>query len=420
MNKQKPLPAKIRPNDLSAVFGQEHLTQENGFIAQCIKNNNPSSIILWGPSGCGKTTLAKIYAQSFKANLIQISAITSGIADLKKIVKEAQGLKENGIITMLFVDEIHRFNKSQQDFFLPYVEEGIIILVGATTENPSFELNNALLSRSQVLVLNSLTDEALEKIILSVEKIEGKLPLTPSAREYLIQNSSGDGRYMLNLIENIYSLKQQKITLEDLTDILQKRFTNYDKNGENHYNLISALHKSIRGSDPDASLYWFARMLEGGEDALYLARRLIRIAVEDIGLADPQALVQANSAREAYTILGSPEGELALAQAVVYLSLAPKSNAVYKAYGNVMKDVKNSNNLQPPKHILNAPTKLMKDMEYGTFYEYDHETPNCFSGQNYFPEKIGRQTYYKPQPRGFEREMEKRVRYFNKLRAKLE
>lgn len=422
MNAQKPLAARIRPNSLSGVFGQDHLTKDKGFLAQCIENQSPTSIILWGPPGCGKTTLAKIYANAFKANLVQISAVSAGVADLKKIVQEAKGLHETGVITMLFVDEIHRFNKSQQDFFLPYVEDGTVVLVGATTENPSFELNNALLSRSQVLVLNTLTEEALEQIIAAAEKKERKLPLEDDARKYLIESASGDGRYLLNLIEMIFSLNKDSdkdMSIDELTSILQKRFSGHDKSGDSHYNLISALHKSIRGSDPDASLYWFARMLEGGENPLYLARRLIRIAVEDIGLADPQALIQANAAREAFSVLGTPEGELVLAQCVVYLSLAPKSNAVYKAFGDVQQAVKKSNQLSPPKHILNAPTKLMKDMDYGTFYEYDHNTPNCFSGQNYFPEKINRQSYYQPQPRGFEREMIKRINYFNTLRNKI-
>jgi putative ATPase len=419
MNTSKPLAARIRPDSLEGVFGQEHLTTGDGFLAQCVKNESPTSIIFWGPPGCGKTTLAKIYANAFKANLVQISAVSAGVADLKKVTEEAKGLQENGVITMLFVDEIHRFNKRQQDFFLPFVEDGTIILIGATTENPSFEVNSALLSRTQVLVLNTLNEEALEKIMLSAEEKEHKLSLDDDARKYLIESASGDGRYLLNLIDMIFSLNKESISLEDLVKLLQKRFSGHDKNGDSHYNLISALHKSIRGSDPDASLYWFARMLEGGENPLYLARRLIRIAVEDIGLADPQALLQANAAREAFSILGTPEGELALAQCVVYLSLAPKSNAVYKAFGDVQYAVKKSSQLPPPKHILNAPTKLMKDMDYGTFYQYDHDTPNCFSGQNYFPEKVKRQKFYKPKPRGFEREMEKRVDYFNKLRSKI-
>jgi putative ATPase len=420
MSAQKPLPARIRPKSLDSVFGQEHLTDKNGFLAQCIASGNPASVIFWGPPGCGKTTLAKIYAASFKVNLVQISAISTGVAELKKIVADAKGLHENGALTMLFVDEIHRFNKSQQDFFLPYVEDGTIILVGATTENPSFELNNALLSRVQILILNNLDESALEKIMATAEAAEKKLPLDKEARQYLVESAGGDGRYLLNLIEYIFSLNKKKITLETLTTLMQKRFSGHDKSGDSHYNLISALHKSVRGSDPDASLYWLARMLEGGENPLYLARRLIRIASEDIGLADPQALVQANAAREAFQILGSPEGELALAQCVVYLALAPKSNAVYKSFNQVVKDVKKSSELPPPKHILNAPTQMMKDMGYGDFYQYDHDIPNCFSGQNYFPEKIGRQKYYKPQPRGFEREMEKRIAYFEKLRHKAE
>lgn len=420
MNNKAPLAARLRPEGLEGVFGQSHLTAEDGFIAQCIAKQNPTAVIFWGPPGCGKTTLAKIYANAFKANLVQISAISTGVADLKKIVEEAKGCRENGVLTMLFVDEIHRFNKSQQDFFLPYVEDGTIILVGATTENPSFELNNALLSRVQVLVLNSLSEEALAQIIAHAEEVEGKkLPLDADAHRYLMESAAGDGRYLLNLVENIFAIGGEEMDTAALAKLMQKRFAAHDKSGDSHYNLISALHKSVRGSDPNAALYWFERMIEGGDDPVYLARRLVRMAVEDIGLADPQALPQAIAAKDAYELLGSPEGELALAQCVVYLALAPKSNALYLAEKAARSSAKKSTQYSPPKHILNAPTKLMKEMDYGTFYQYDHDTPNCFSGQNYFPEKMRRENYYKPNPRGFEREMEKRVHYFDKLRDKL-
>lgn len=416
-----PLAEKLRPQTLDDVVGQNHLLGEDSFITNCVKADKPASIVLWGPPGCGKTTIARLYANAFKANFVQISAIFSGVADIKKVVKEAQGLHEMGQRTVLFVDEIHRFNKSQQDAFLPFVENGVIILVGATTENPSFELNNALLSRAQVLTLNALNEEGLELLLKSAEKAEDKLiPVSGRARTALLHLASGDGRYLLGLVESIYAANPAApLDEEALGKLLQRKFAIYDKSGEGHYNLISALHKSIRGSDPDASLYWFCRMVAGGEDPVYIARRLVRMANEDIGLADPEAIHQATSAAEAYQNLGSPEGELALAQAVVYLALAPKSNALYKAFNTAMKSAHNSNQHNPPKIILNAPTKTMKELGYGDGYQYDHDKPNAFSGQDYFPDSLGRQKFYEPVERGFEREMKKRQSYFDGLREKI-
>ena len=412
----QPLAERLRPKCLDDVVGQDHLLNEDGFITRCIKANKPASIVLWGSPGCGKTTIARLYAKAFGAHFEQISAVFSGVADLKKVVAGAKDRQHTGQTTLLFVDEIHRFNKSQQDAFLPFVEDGTIILVGATTENPSFKLNAALLSRVQVLTLNQLKNAPLEAILTKAEDEIGKLPVNEKARSYLIEMASGDGRYLLSLAETINNTvgEDEKLDVPELANLLQKRKANHDV--EQHYDLISALHKSVRGSDPDASLYWFARMLEGGDDPLFLARRLIRMAVEDIGMADPNALTQTIAARQAYETMGSPEGELALAQSVVYLALAPKSNAVYNAFNSVMKRAGQTGNLGPPMVIRNAPTKVMSELGYGEGYQYDHDTTNCFSGQNYFPDDMERETYYKPVSRGFERDMVKRVNYFNKLR----
>jgi putative ATPase len=415
-----PLAEQLRPDSLEEVSGQEHLLGKEGFITRTIRSGRPLSIILWGPPGCGKTSIAKLYAKAFSMRFVSMSAIFSGIADLKRIVKEAEEaplFSSKG--TILFVDEIHRFNKSQQDAFLPFLEKGTLILVGATVENPSFYLNNALLSRVRVLVLNPLDHQALDSLIARYEMKRGSLSLTPEARNYLIELSQGDGRYLFNMIENLpLSNPEEPIDLLKLKNFVQKRAALFDRSGDYHYNLISALHKSVRGSDPDAALYWFARMLEGGEPPLYLARRLFRMAVEDIGLADPQALNLAIAARDAYEMLGSPEGELALAEVVVYLALAPKSNAIYKALGQARKTAKETSHLSPPSIILNSPTPLMKDLGYGEGYLYDHDQPEAFSGQNYFPEGVESHKFYEPVERGFEREMKKRIAYFNKLRSK--
>lgn len=414
-----PLAEELRPQSLDEIVGQEHLLGENGLIRRAIKGGTPLSIILWGPPGAGKTSLARLYAKAFNMRFTSISAIFSGVADLKKIIKEAEEQPLFGRGTLLFVDEIHRFNKSQQDAFLPFVEKGTLVLVGATAENPSFYLNNALLSRVRVLVLHPLDSASLEKLIQRYEAKFQRLKLTPEARQLLIDWSQGDGRYLYNLIENLHGLSQSEDLDENaLQQILQKRSPLFDKAGDQHYNLISALHKSVRGSDPDAALYWFARMLEGGEEPLFLARRLIRMAVEDVGLADPQALPLAIAATDAYERLGSPEGELALAEVVVYLALAPKSNATYAAYGQARAKASETGQLDPPSIILNAPTKLMKQLGYGKGYQYDHDLPEAFSGQNYFPEALPRQEFYQPVERGFEREMKKRMDYFNRLRDK--
>lgn len=414
-----PLAEKLRPKKLQDIVGQTHLLGEEGLITRIIAKGNPLSIILWGPPGCGKTTIAHLYAEAFSLNFVALSAVFSGVADLKKLIAET---KQNPLFarkTLLFIDEIHRFNKAQQDAFLPYVEDGTIVLVGATTENPSYHLNNALLSRVRVLTLNPLTKEELEKILNHYESSHPPLPLSPQARDQLLTISQGDGRYLLNMIENLQVLpKGQTVEIEELSSLLQKRSAVYDKHGEYHYNLISALHKSVRGSDPDAALYWLCRMLEGGEDPLYIARRLIRMAVEDIGLADPQALPLAIAARDTYEMLGSPEGELALAELILYLALAPKSNATYTAYKAMRTLAAKTTHLTPPKTILNAPTQLMKELDYGKDYQYDHDKPQGFSGQHYFPEEMERHEYYQPVERGFEREMKKRLHYFQNLRKK--
>ena len=410
-----PLADQIRPQELNGVVGQDHLVGPNGFLTRLIENKKPLSLIFWGPPGCGKTTLARLYAKAFNARFVSISAVFSGVADLKKIVQETEAAPLFIKQTILFVDEIHRFNKAQQDAFLPYLENGTLMLIGATTENPSFSLNNALLSRLRVLTLNALDKTALSKLLDAYEAKYSPLPLEPEAKHVLIEQAGGDGRYLFNLIENIGSA-EKPLTSKELLVLLQRRSPLFDRKGDGHYNLISALHKSVRGSDPDASLYWFARILEGGEDPLFLARRLIRMASEDIGLTDPEALRVAIAARDAYQMLGSPEGELALAEAAVYLALAPKSNALYTAYGKAREAARRTNHLNPPKIILNAPTKLMKELGYGREYQYDHDTERGFSGQNYFPDGMERETYYEPVERGFERDLKKRIDYFKKLR----
>ncbi len=417
MTSPSPLAARLRPQQLKEVAGQSHLTGEDGILSRLIKAQMPQSLILWGPPGCGKTTIAQLYAKAFGADFVQLSAVLAGVADVRKVVDQAQTVATLGRKTMLFVDEIHRFNKAQQDAFLPHVESGLLTLIGATTENPSFALNNALLSRAQVLVLNPLDDAALRQVLTHAETATGPLPLTDDARTTLIAMAHGDARSLLNMVETLAaSPPSEPLTSETLATYLPQRLANYDKSGDWHYDMISALHKSVRGSDPDAALYYLARMLEGGEDGMYVARRLIRMAVEDIGLADPQALPLAVSAREAYHTMGSPEGDLALAEVVVYLALAPKSIAVYEGWNEARALAKQTTELPPPKHIVNAPTKLMKELGHGAGYQYDPHTETGFSGQNYFPDNIIRPTFYRPVERGFEREMLKRMAYFEGLR----
>ncbi len=414
-----PLADRLRPGKLDEVVGQEHVLNPEGVLGRMLASGHYSSVILWGPPGCGKTTLARLLAKESGCEFRTLSAVTSGVADLKKVFDEARQSREMGRQVLLFVDEIHRFNRAQQDAFLPVVEDGTIILIGATTENPSFELNAALLSRCKVVVLKRLDDAAQERLLQRAEEEAGRaLPLTEEARASLKGMADGDGRYLLNLAEDLLTMPE-KIKAMDTAALvirLQKRAPIYDKHQESHYNLISALHKAVRGSDVQAALYWFSRMLDGGEDPLYIARRMVRMAVEDIGLAEPQALEQALAAKEAYDFLGSPEGELALAQALIFLAMSPKSNAGYVAYKAARKDAKTHGSLMPPAHILNAPTKLMKEIGYGKGYDYDHDAPDAFSGQDYFPENMERQEYYKPVERGFEREMNKRLEYWNKLR----
>ncbi len=414
----RPLADRLRPQSLETIVGQDHLVGEGGALRRMVESGTLGSIILWGPPGCGKTTIARILAQHTDLHFEQISAIFSGVADLKKAFESAKLRRRNGRGTLLFVDEIHRFNKSQQDAFLPVMEDGTIILIGATTENPSFELNGALLSRAQVLVLKRLDDDALEKIIQRAEEDAGKkLPLDKHARETLKAMSDGDGRYALSLAEQVLT-QPKTLDTTALTELLQKRAPLYDKKDDSHYNLISALHKSVRGSDADAALYWLTRMLNGGEDPRYIARRVARMAVEDVGMADPQAIQVALNAWEMYERVGSPEGELAIAQAVIYMATAPKSNAAYAAYGAAKRAAKETGSLMPPKHILNAPTKLMKNLGYSEGYEYDHGTEEAFSGQDYFPDGMKREVFYDPPERGFEREIRKRLDYWAKLRDK--
>ena len=417
-----PLAERLRPLDMASVVGQDTLLGDGGAIARMLENDKLVSSILWGPAGAGKTTIARLLASKTTLSFVEISAVFSGVSDLRKIFDTAKRHREGGVGTLLFVDEIHRFNRSQQDAFLGCLEDGTIILIGATTENPSFELNSSLLSRCQVLVLKALDDDALE-IILKRAETDAKrdLPLTIEARANLKLMSDGDGRFLLNLVEELFRLRDDcpLLDVEALSSYVQRRAPIYDKDREGHFNIISALHKSMRGSDVDAALYWLARMLVGGESPLYIVRRLVRFAAEDIGLADPNALSQANAAKDAYDFLGSPEGELAIAQAVIYLSMSPKSNANYRAYNAAMALADATGSVPPPKHILNAPTNLMKQLGYGLGYEYDHDKEQAFSGQSYFPEAIRGQAFYEPMERGFEREMVKRLKYWKKLRSDL-
>jgi len=415
----RPLADRLRPHNLAEVVGQDHLLGPNGALTRMLETRTLGSLVFWGPPGTGKTTVARLLADATTLHFEQISAVFSGVADLKKAFDAARARRETGLGTLLFVDEVHRFNRAQQDSFLPVMENGTVVLVGATTENPSFELNAALLSRARVLVFQPLDPAAIEKLLVRAETSEGRaLPLDVEARASLVRMADGDGRAALTLAEEVWraARRDEIFNAARLQDILQRRAPIYDKSQDGHYNLISALHKSVRGSDPDAALYYLCRMLDAGESPLFLARRVVRMAVEDIGLADPQALVVANAAKDAYDFLGSPEGDLAIAQAVIYVATAPKSNATYTAFGAAMRTAKEAGSLLPPKHILNAPTKLMKGEGYGSGYQYDHDAPDAFSGQNYFPEALGRRRFYDPPERGFEREIRKRLEYWAKLR----
>jgi len=417
-----PLAEQLRPKSFDEVVGQTQLLEDDGVLGRMVSTGHFVSLLFWGPPGCGKTTLARLIAEASGCEMETVSAVTSGVADLKKIFERATQLKAAGKQTLLFVDEIHRFNRAQQDAFLPHVENGTILLVGATTENPSFELNSALLSRCRVVVLERLGHEELLELVAKAEAHVGHtMPLTDDARAHLPSLADGDGRYMLGLCEELLSASIAKpLDKAALAAFVQKRAPLYDKGQEGHYNLISALHKSMRGSDADASLYWFCRMLDGGEDPRYIARRLVRFAAEDIGIADPQAMILAEAAHKAYERLGSPEGELSLAQLVIYMATAPKSNAGYAAFKAAMQDAKATGSLMPPAHILNAPTALMKDIGYGKGYEYDHNEADGFSGQNYFPDDIERRSYYQPVERGFERDIAKRMEWFAKRRQERE
>jgi putative ATPase len=416
-NAPRPLADRLRPTRLAEVAGQEHILAPGAPLGDMLAAEKLSSLVLWGPPGVGKTTIARLLAEATSMHFVQISAIFTGVADLRKVFEAAKLRHTQGRGTLLFVDEVHRFNKAQQDGFLPHMESGVIVLVGATTENPSFELNSALLSRAQVLRLKRLEAGDLECILARAEETEGALPLTEEGRAALISMADGDGRTLLNLTEQVQSFGEGLFGPADLSRRLNRRAPVYDKSGDGHYNLISALHKSVRGSDPDASLYWLARMLEAGEDPRYIARRVTRMAVEDIGLAEPEAMRQCLTAWEIYERLGSPEGELAIAQAVIYLALAPKSNAAYTAYKTALKIAARTGSMPPPDHILNAPTKLMKAEGYGVGYEYDHDAEDGFSGQNYFPEGMARAEMYHPVERGFEREMARRMAWFIKQRG---